>query len=110
MKTIAEIQIKLTHDPKLPNILTVDMPYGYHPGEGGEIYLNEHDGTGFASLWPAINPLFTRYEHADTNRKNEAWINFFGDPADFDGKTFNIRLTQEEDEGGNFTETAELIS
>lgn len=108
----AEIEITLSWNPKLPNVLSVEMPGSYIPGEGGEIYLDENDGTRFSSLWPAIQGQFPKGSTADSNGKTEAWISSWDDDAlkSFDGKRFSIRLTQGEDEDGEFVETAELIA
>lgn len=108
----AEIQIKLSWDSKLPNVLSVDMPGSYIPGDGGEIYLDEHDGTRFSFLWPAIQDQFPKGSTAHSNGKTEAWILSWDQNAlkAFGGRQFSILLTQGEDENGEFTETAELIA
>jgi hypothetical protein len=114
MKTTitAEIELRFTYDANLPSILSVEMPGSYIPGEGGEIYLDEHDGTRFASLWPALEPLFPKGSTADSNGKTEAWVSHWSgeDLAALDGKRFTVRLTQNTDKDGEFSELAELAS
>jgi hypothetical protein len=108
----AYIEIALSWNPKLPNVLSVEMPGSYIFGEGGELYLDENDGTRFSSLWPAIQSFFPKGSTADSNGKTEAWISSWDDDAlkSFDGKRFLIRLAQGENENGEFSETAELIA
>lgn len=114
MKTTitADIEIRFTYDEKLAYVLSVEMPTGYVPGDDGEIYLNEHDGTRFASLWPALAPLFPKGSTPDSDGKNEAWVSHGSGEklAEFNGKFFTVRLTQETDEGGEFSEIAKLAS
>jgi hypothetical protein len=105
----AIIPVRFQKAPGLAGILDVIMPYGYHPAEcGGDIYLDEHDGTRFLSLWPAVQSLFPKGTQAHSNTVNEAWISGF-DVEQFDGMTVSIKYTQT-DEDGEFSESAELIN
>lgn len=110
MTTItATIPVRFAKAPGLTNILDVIMPYGYHPAEGGEIYLDEHDGTGFISLWPAVKELFPKGSEANSNAIDEAWVAGY-DIEQFDGMTATVKLTQAFFTNGDFSETAELIN
>jgi hypothetical protein len=110
--TTAQIDLSFSWSPELPNVLSVQMPSGFAPGDNGDIYLDEHDGTRFASLWPAIKALFPKGATADSNGKDESWISSWNDDAlkAFDNKRFSILLTQGEDKDGDFNEAVELVA
>lgn len=108
----AEIEITFHYDPALPHVLTLEMPHGYIATSDGELYFDEHDGTRFSSLWPALAPIFPKGAKAETNGRNEAWISHYNNEALawFDGRRFTIRYTEEIHHDGEFSERAELLN
>jgi hypothetical protein len=102
-KTITvEVEIKLKWNEENPYALSVEGPHAHYiPGEGGEIYFSESDGTSLVYVLEAIRSELPTGAKIKSN-KRECWIEHWGDELmALNGRTFTVRFTSliEVDEG-----------